>query len=356
MAKKGKQRYGAGKSAKEIISGIGRNIGRVKESTLRSAVTRLSSAMNKRLDRAEKAGVDSPAVRDVRSSGGRFSAKGKTFEGLKAEFIRIKNFFQNPTSTQQGWNQVQKEATEEAIGRGILKGKKSKLGTGVPEGGLESPIPPGARPIDQEPSTPPGQDIPELGSEEATKAFKEVFGDIPEGNPFGKTKKVEPGDPKDPEKAMEGWLWNEETRSWEHPQYGSGWLPYEGEGGGYFDPITGQIVGNTVRTRHDYDATEDNKVWGEGTETGKLWQMVDSIAAMDPRFAKRDDSDPASDPRMKLFDAIDDAWVDNPALSFEEARDLVAGRLDEIYESAARHWATAHSMSFSTFFSDNDDW
>lgn len=332
MAKKGKSpRYGAGKSAKEIISGIGRNIGRVKESTLRSAVTRLSSAMNKRLDRAEKAGVDSPAVRDVRSSGGRFSAKGKTFEGLKAEFIRIKSFFQNPTSTRKGWDKVQKEATEEAIGRGIIKGMKTP------------------------PPTPPGPDIPELGSEEATKAFKEVFGDIdiPEGNPFGNGNKVEL---KDPEKAGEGWLWNEETRSWEHPQYGSGWLPYEGEGGGYFDPITGQIVGNTARTRHDYDASEDPKVWGEGSETGKLWQMVDSIAAMDPRFAKRDDSDPASDPRMKLFDAIDDAWVDNPSLSFEEARDLVAGRLDEIYESAARHWATAHSMSFSTFFSDNDDW
>lgn len=329
MAKKGKQRYGAGKSAKEIISGIGRNIGRVKESTLRSAVTRLSSAMNKRLDRAEKAGVDSPAVRDVKSSGGRFSAKGKTFEGLKAEFIRIKNFFQNPTSTQQGWNEVQKEATEEAIGRGILKGRKGKKGKkrrgGEPEPPKQPPEPP------EPPRGPKGP----------------IGGDVVE----------EPTPPEEPGwSAPWGWTWNEETRSWEHPQYGSGWIPYEGEGGGLIDPITGQIVGNTARTRHDYDASEDPKVWGEGTETGKLWQMVDSIAAMDPRFAKRDDSEPTTDPRMKLFDAIDDAWVDNPALSFEEARDMVAGRLDEIFESAARHWASAGSMSFSTFFSDNDDW
>lgn len=293
----------------------------MKESTLRQAVTRLSSAMNKRLDRAEKAGVDSPAVREARESGGRFSGKGKTLEGLKAEFIRIKNFFQSPTSTQKGWEKVQKEATEEAVKRGILKGKKGKKGR---ERDGAGPVPPPPK----EPPKGPGDEW-ELG----------------------------PVPPEEPKWAPpEGWTWNEDTRSWEHPDFGSGWIPYEEEGGGLIDPITGQIVGNTARTRHDYDASEDPKVWGEGTETGKLWQMVDSIAAMDPRFAKRDDSDPTTDPRMKLFDAIDDAWVDNPALSFEEARDLVAGRLDEIYESAARHWATAHSMGFSTFFSDDDDW
>lgn len=317
MAKKRGKResYGTGKTVKEIISGVSRNIGRMKESTLRSAVTRLSSAMNKRLDRAEKAGVDSPAVKSARESGGRFSGKGKTLEGLKAEFIRIKNFFQNPTSTQEGWKKVQKEATEEAIKKGVLKGKR---------GGGVGPLPP-----------PPKEPPKERGDEWE-------LGPVPPEEPTWT--------------PPEGWTWNEETRSWEHPQYGSGWLPYEEEGGGLIDPITGQIVGNTARTRHDYDVTEDNKVWGEGTETGKLWQMVDSIAAMDPRFTKRDDSDPKSDPRMQLFNAIDDAWVENPALSFEQARDLVAGRLDEIYEQAASHFMNAHSMGFSTFFSDDDDW
>lgn len=292
---------------------MSRNIGRMKESTLRQAVTRLSSAMNKRLDRAEKAGVDSPAVREVKESGGRFSGKGKTLEGLKAEFIRIRNFFRSPTSTQKGWERVQREATEEAVKRGVLKGKKGKDGA--------PPLPP----------------------------------EPPKKPPRGPGDEWELG-PVPPEEPPLGWTWNEETRSWEHPQYGSGWLPYEGEGGGFFDPITGQIVGNTARTRHDYDASEDPKVWGEGTETGKLWQMVDSIAAMDPRFARRDDSDPRSDPRMQLFNAIDDAWVENPALSFEEARDLVAGRLDEIYETAMSFFMGARGMSYTTFFDENDDW
>lgn len=312
MAKK-RQSYGTGKTVKEILTGVSRNIGRMKESTLRQAVTRLSSAMNKRLDRAEKAGVDSPAVREVKESGGRFSGKGKTLEGLKAEFIRIKNFFQSPTSTQKGWEKVQKEATEEAGRRGILGGLKGGKGKdGAP------PLPPG--PPEEPPKGPRGGDVVGTWS------------------------------------PPEGWEWNEDTRSWEHPQYGSGWVPYEGKGGGLIDPITGQIVGNVARDYHDYDASADDKVWGEGTETGKLWQMVDSIAAMDPRFARRDDSDPRSDPRMQLFNAIDDAWVMNPELSFEQARDLVAGRLDEIYETAMSFFMGARGMSYTTFFDDNDDW
>lgn len=122
------------------------------------------------------------------------------------------------------------------------------------------------------------------------------------------------------------------------------------------DPITGEIVGNTARSIHDYDVTRDDKVWGTGTETGEIWRMVDSIAKMDRRFKQRDDSDPRSDPRMQLFAAIDDAWAGDDSLSFEDARDLVAQRLDEIYAQAQSYFHQAEDLSPSTYFSDDDDW
>lgn len=328
--------YGMGKSVKEIFSGISRNISRATEKTLRSAVTRLSSAMNKRIDRAAKEGRDSPALREVRESGGRFSAKGKDKEGLKAEFIRLKNFFSNPTSTQKGWEKVQKQATREAQKRGVLKTPPSP-----------SPSPKGQTP--PSPSLKP--DAPDFGSEEAKKAFTDVFGgeDIHGMGPT--TGEQWPGWTPPP-----GWTWDEESRSWTHPDHGKGWIPYEEEGGGMLDPITGEIVGNTARGIHDYDVTRDDKVWGTGTETGEIWRMVDSIAKMDPRFKKRDDSDPRSDPRMQLFAALDDAWAGDDSLSFEDARDLVAQRLDEIYAQAQSYFHQAEDLSPSTYFSDDDDW
>lgn len=319
MSKGKKQKpYGVGKSAGEIISGISRNIGRVTEKTLRQAVGRLASTMNKRIDRAAKKGESSPALDEVARSGGRFSTKGKTFEGLKSEFLRLKSFFKDPTSTREGWKKVQKQATEEAIGRGIIK----------------PPTPP----------SPKGSGAtPHLGTNPAPSDFKPS--------------------PKEEERngwtPPPGWTWDEESRSWTHPGYGNGWIPYEEEGGGLLDPITGEIVGNTSRHYHDYDATADDRLFGEGTETGKLWQMVDSLTKLDPRFSKRSDSDPRTDPRMKLFAAIDDAWVENPGMSFEEARDLVAGRLDEIYEESQRFYEEARShgsVTFERFDYDDDDW
>lgn len=299
MARKKKEKpYGQGKTVKEIITGVSRSIGRMKEATLRQAVTRLSSAMNKRLDRAEKSGLETPATREAKESGGRFSAKGKGLEGLKAEFIRIKNFFQNPTSTKKGWEKVQKDATKEAVRRGIFR---------TPE----EPAP-----------TPPSP--PEYANGWA---------------------------------PPEGWTWNEDARSWEHPDHGSGWIPYEGEGGGLLDPITNELVGNTARSYHDYDATADDRVFGGTTETGQIWMMVDSISKMDPRFSRQlSYNNPLEDPRMSLFNAIDDAWVENPGMTFEEARDLVSSRLDEIYDAATAHLFEAHDMSFGTYYSDEDDW
>lgn len=315
MAKKKKGGYGEGKSSKELISSVSHSIGRMKEATLRQAVTRLSSAMNKRLDRAAKAGETSPAIEEVMRSGGRFSAKGKTHEELKAEFIRLKNFYQSPTSTRKGWQKVQREATKQARDEGLL------------------PPPPTPVPVDGGVS----------GAPDVVGDLRDILGSEPED--------VEGWTPPDDQ-----WEWDEEHRYWKHPIYGEGWLPYEVPGGGMIDPITGEIVGNQVRSIHDYDATLDDRRWGEGTEAGELWRMVDSVAKMDPRFRQRDDSDPDTDPRMRLFAAIDDAWASNDAWSFEEARDSVLSRLDEIYEEADRMLTGAESRGGSIFEDLPDFW
>lgn len=86
--------------------------------------------------------------------------------------------------------------------------------------------------------------------------------------------------------------------------------------------------------------------------------MVDDIAKLDPRFSDRGDSDPDRDPRIKLFNAIDDTWVSNEGISFEDARDMVVNRLDEIYKSAAVFWETSSNVGFapSTYTTEDDDW
>ncbi len=352
MTKKGKKEkpYGVGKSAGEIISGISRNIGRVTEKTLRQAVGRLASTMNKRLDRAAKRGESSPALDEVARSGGRFSSKGKTLEGLKSEFIRLKNFFRDPTSTKAGWEKVQRDATVEAVRRGVIKPPTPPAGG--PKGSGAAPVL-GAPPLPPEridvPA--PGENAPDFASEEARGAFTDLFGggDI---HGFGKTT----GEQRSGWQPLPGWTWNEEKRYWEHPEYGGGWLPYEEKGGGFIDPVTGEIVGNRARSIHDYDVTNDDRRYGVGTEAGEVWRMVDSIARFDPRFKKRADSDPVSDPRMRLFNAIDDEWASHDGMSFEEARDLVAGRLDEIYREAENFREQARDLGFSTYYSDDDDW
>lgn len=315
MAKKKKTRsYGEGMSSSQIIHNVSLSIGHMKESTLRQAVTRLSSAMNKRLDRAAKAGNLSPAMEEAMRSGGRFSAKGKSHEELKAEFIRLKQFATDPTSTHPGWNRVQKEATKKAMDRGIIA-----------------------------PPPPPPKPVP-IPVEDGVTDFWQREDESGERSDWS---------------PVEGWTWDEESRSWMHPDHGKGWIPYEEEGGGFLDPITGEIVGNEKRAYHDYDASLDERVWlepddsgwGFPTETGKLWSMVDDIAKMDVRF-KRSYSylNPLEDPRMRLFDSIDEAWVENPGWSFEEARDSVLSRLNDIFKESEKYKEEAKKNGTSGYF------
>lgn len=121
-----------GKSVEDLLKNGSAHLHQYKEENLRAIVTRLSSAGNKRLRRAESSGAtDSPAYQAAQRSGGKFSAKGKDLEGLKSEFLRLKAYFEDPTSTQAQWNRIKKEATRQAQESGLIA---HEVRSGVPEG------------------------------------------------------------------------------------------------------------------------------------------------------------------------------------------------------------------------------
>lgn len=313
MARKSKKggRYDpTGKSVDELIS-AGRNLSRMKEGTIRTIVSRLASAANKRLSRAEKSGSTTPAMEKAKRSGGKFSTAGKGLEALKQEFIRVKDFLRDPTSSIRGWKQVQREANQEAQRKGIFPWGKKKAG--------KTPAPSPA---------PPPPPSPTLSDEE-----KDILG------AFG-FQGYEPP-PVTEDETPDGWTWNEEKRYWEHPKHGGGWLPYEGEGGGFFDPITGEIADNEAREYHDYDSTVNERVFVDvdgkiKTQTGKIWEMVDDLVELDPKFARGLDSGDGT-ARTRLFNAIDNLWVENPTMTFEQARDRVMLQMQEIYEGSTEY-------------------
>ena len=314
MAKR-KNHY-EGKSAADIVKGVSGSIGRITERTLKDAVSKLSAAMNSRLTRLGKSAPESPAYQEAMSSGGKFGTKGKGLEGLKQEFLRIKDFFKNPTSTVTGYKKEIAQAESFARMRGI-----------------GNPVPPPA----PSPGTFPGW------TEEVGAAFREIFPESAGIPTF--TFKSEADRLKEA-----GWVYDESSDTWSHKDYGSGWIPYEGAGGGLYDPVTGELVANKEVTYHDFDATKDNRLYGKGTETGFIWGLVDAISKVDPRFNRIEYTDPMDSPRMRLFMAIDDARVENPDIhSFEEARDWAVQHLDEIYHNDSKFVENAKSHNFSIF-------
>lgn len=97
--------YGAGKSIEELMDMPQEEFETLSKKDLRSVVQRLASAANKRVDRMQKKGISSPALRQLLENGGRVSTKGKDLAALRAEFTRAKNFLQSQTSTISGYNE-----------------------------------------------------------------------------------------------------------------------------------------------------------------------------------------------------------------------------------------------------------
>lgn len=314
--KKGTTRRGSskftveGKSVETLLKNGSIHLHQYTESNLRAIVTRLSSAGNKRLRRAGD--TDSPAVLEVQRSGGAFTAKDKTHEQLKQEFLRLKAFFEDPTSTKQGWERIKKEATEKALGKGAKK-TGTKAGTKKGSNKTAPPVPP-------------------ITYETYTES-----------------------EYMDPE-VHATWHYDVATDTYTSTEHEGVWV-YDSKTEGYVNQDTGEmIIPNTSdqggRMFHDYDATEDwRKLETGGTETGEIWRMVDSISKIDPEFAKRAGGYGAGveSLRMLLFDAIDEEWVKGGNISFDEARDRVLDRLEEIKQKETAFYGEAGKIGSSEF-------
>lgn len=317
----------AGKSIADLIRTGSQHLNRLKEENLRKVVTRLSSAANKRADRMEKSGESSPALDAREQSGGRFSAKGKFGEALKNEFLRVKQFLQDPTSSLKGWNQRKKEALKEAKERGVIK---------TDEPGGAGPVPPKPGPQEQ---------------------AREEFRDAVTPGPELGADIVPSEEPEDQARHPIEWDdWTlKDDGSWEHPVFGPSFELVMDESGVYMvNSITGEIVGmDKKREFHDYDTTKDNRLvlspdGKESTESGEIWRMVDSIAKFDRRFSA---SAPGSyrTGRMALFDAIDQLWSTSQGMTFEQARDKLLDHLDDIYDGNLDFLEKARSAGTSSF-------
>jgi len=77
---------------------------------LRAATKALADAANKRLSRLESAGIASPAGYEIRESGGKFRIGGKSEGELRTEFLRAKQFMEDPYSKVKAAKEAQEEA------------------------------------------------------------------------------------------------------------------------------------------------------------------------------------------------------------------------------------------------------
>lgn len=98
-----------GKSIKELSSLPIEEFATLNRAELSKVVSRLSSAANKRVKRMEAQEIESPAYRSYTESGGKFGAKNKTLNQLRAEYMRVSGFLKMRTSTVTGYKTFVKE-------------------------------------------------------------------------------------------------------------------------------------------------------------------------------------------------------------------------------------------------------
>lgn len=79
---------------------------------LAQAVTRMRDAAQKRLKRIEKADIYSPSAEYIKRSGGLETVRGKDVTDLRNQYLRLKGFLENKTSTVKGTREYQKKQKE----------------------------------------------------------------------------------------------------------------------------------------------------------------------------------------------------------------------------------------------------
>lgn len=96
-------------SVKQILNMSSKQISKMSDAELRKIVTIANSAANKRIKRAEKAGLTSGVIERAKERGP-FSVKGVTNRGqLESAFTRVRLFLSSETSTTRGIKASQKK-------------------------------------------------------------------------------------------------------------------------------------------------------------------------------------------------------------------------------------------------------
>lgn len=85
------------------------------EKQLRTAIRSMGAAANKRLKRMENRGINfgEDVGKDTTAGVKRFTVRGKSFQELKNEFKRVRNFLSNPQSSLTGMKKAYKDFKSE---------------------------------------------------------------------------------------------------------------------------------------------------------------------------------------------------------------------------------------------------
>ena len=95
----------------------------LSEDKQRAIAKQLGTAANRRIKAMERKAENSPALRGVMDSGGKFTFKGKSYQDAQNDTARALQFLKHRTSTLKGWNEVKSETidTIEKLGFSLTK-------------------------------------------------------------------------------------------------------------------------------------------------------------------------------------------------------------------------------------------
>ena len=111
--------YFKGKSITDIMNMDISEFLSLEKPQLRQAVSRLADAANKRIKRLEEKEIFTPALFEIRHSGGKLSTKGKDLMQLRSEFMRATGFLKNEYSTVKGASGLMSDVQRNLLKYGI---------------------------------------------------------------------------------------------------------------------------------------------------------------------------------------------------------------------------------------------
>ena len=99
----------------DLLNLSAETLNKMTRNELSKVVSQLGSTANKRMKRFEESGINSGVYSQTKKAG-KFSARGKTLNQLRNEYIREKQFLESKTSTIRGYRAVKKNFEENVIG------------------------------------------------------------------------------------------------------------------------------------------------------------------------------------------------------------------------------------------------